>query len=484
MAIPDPARTHRTAVRPAAPRRTRWLLAGCALIGAAAGAAPLDPPAGDPLTTADPSGWLRTFTPTGSIDQDNAFFRSLGSNGRSCNTCHRQEDAWSLTPAGVQARFEASGGTDPLFRPVDGADSPLADVSTVDARRSAYSMLLRRGVLRVGMGIPAGAEFALDAVDDPYGFASAAQLSLFRRPLPATNLGYLSAVMWDGRESTAPFVPPMDAGVQQGTLVSSLRTQALHAIAGHAEGATPPSEADLEEIVAFETGLTTAQVRDDRAGLLNADDALGGPRILANQRYYIGINDTLGGDPAGAPFNAQAMALFSAWEATEGPVSGSGMRQARAQVARGERLFNTRVFQITSVGGLNDVLGQGAIEGTCSTCHNAPNVGNHSVTLPLDLGISDAGVRTADLPLYTLRNLATGQTVQTTDPGRALVTGRWADIGKFKGPILRALAGRAPYFHNGAAATIEDAIDFYDTRFAIGFTARERQDLAAFLRSL
>jgi cytochrome c peroxidase len=126
----------------------------------------------------------------------------------------------------------------------------------------------------------------------------------------------------------------------------------------------------------------------------------------------------------------------------------------------------------------------GAIAGTCSTCHNAPNVGNHSVTLPLDLGISAAAVRTPDLPLYTLRNIATGETVQTTDPGRALVTGRWADIGKFKGPILRGLAGRAPYFHNGAAASIEDAIDFYDTRFSIGFTARERQDLAAFLRAL
>jgi hypothetical protein len=462
----------------------RWLVAGCALIAAAAAAAPLDPPADDPLTTSDASGWLRTFTATGSIDPDNAFFQSLGSNGRSCNTCHRQEDAWSLTPAGVQARFEASGGTDPLFRPVDGADSPLADVSSVDARRTAYSMLLRRAVLRVGIGIPAGAEFSLDAVDDPYGFASAAQLSLFRRPLPATNLGYLSAVMWDGRESAGAFVPPMDAGVQQANLVASLRSQALHAIAGHAEGTVPPSEDDLEEIVAFETGLTTAQVRDDRAGLLNADDALGGPRILANQRYYIGINDTLGGNPTGAPFDPVAMGLFAAWDAPAVPASAAGVRQARAAVARGERVFNTRVFQITGVGGLNDALGVGAIAGTCSTCHNAPNVGNHSVTLPLDLGISAAAVRTPDLPLYTLRNIATGETVQTTDPGRALVTGRWADIGKFKGPILRGLAGRAPYFHNGAAASIEDAIDFYDTRFSIGFTARERQDLAAFLRAL
>ncbi len=47
----------------------------------------------------------------------------------------------------------------------------------------------------------AGAEFELVAVDDPYGHASAQDLSLFRRPLPATNLKFLSTVMWDGRET-------------------------------------------------------------------------------------------------------------------------------------------------------------------------------------------------------------------------------------------------------------------------------------------
>ena len=45
------------------------------------------------------------------------------------------------------------------------------------------------------------AEFELTSVDDPYGYASAAELSLFRRPLPTTNLKFLSAVMWDGRET-------------------------------------------------------------------------------------------------------------------------------------------------------------------------------------------------------------------------------------------------------------------------------------------
>jgi cytochrome c peroxidase len=124
------------------------------------------------------------------------------------------------------------------------------------------------------------------------------------------------------------------------------------------------------------------------------------------------------------------------------------------------------------------------LQGTCTTCHDTPNVGNHSVGLPLNIGLTDAQLRTPDMPLYTLTNLATGATVQVTDPGRALITGKWADIGKFKGPILRGLAARPPYFHNGSAATLTDVIDFYDARFAIGFTAQEQTDLLAFLQSL
>ena len=101
--------------------------------------------------------------------------------------------AWSITPASVQAKFNASNGTDPIFRLNDGANAPNLPVSTVAQRQTAYSMLLNRGVIRVGLPIPANAEFDLVAVDDPYGYASAKELSLFRRPLPTTNLSFLSA---------------------------------------------------------------------------------------------------------------------------------------------------------------------------------------------------------------------------------------------------------------------------------------------------
>src|SRR5262249_55133144 len=113
-----------------------------------------------------------------------------------------------------------------------------------------------------------------------------------------------------------------------------------------------------------------------------------------------------------------------------------------------------------------------------------PNVGDHSVRLPLDIGLTDASRRTPDMPLYTLRNKTTGATITTTDPGRALISGKWADVARFKGPILRGLAARAPYFHNGFAPTLDAVVDFYVDRFGVTFTAQEKSDLVAFLKAL
>jgi len=62
---------------------------------------------------------------------------------------------------------------------------------------------------------------------------------------------------------------------------------------------------------------------------------------------------------------------------------------------------------------------------------------------------------------------------EVTDPGRALITGKCADIGKLKGPILCGLAARAPYFHNRSAATLSDVVEFYNQRFGIGFTDQQ-----------
>jgi cytochrome c peroxidase len=97
----------------------------------------------------DPEGRFANFNPGGPTDtSSNAFFQDLGTNGRQCVTCHQASDAWSVTPPHIQARFNATHGTDPIFRPVDGANCPTADVSTLEERREAYSLLLTKGLIR------------------------------------------------------------------------------------------------------------------------------------------------------------------------------------------------------------------------------------------------------------------------------------------------------------------------------------------------
>jgi cytochrome c peroxidase len=433
------------------------------------------------------SGIAQTYSVAGVIDRTGAFFQSLGTNGRSCSSCHQEQEGWTITPRGVRQRFMLSAGTDPIFRTNDGASSPNADVSTLAARQSAYSMLLTKGLIRVGIGIPATAEFDLAAVDDPYGYANSSELSLFRRPLPTTNLKFLSTVMWDGRE-TFRDAASSDCVAGTGTCFASihfdLADQSNGATLGHAQAATPLTDAQREGIVAFETALFTTQVYDLHAGALDARGARGGPVALSQETVYFGINDTLVGDyRTKAPFTPTVMTLFDAWNTLDNRGS-SDLADARRAVARGQALFNRKPIAIRGVKGINDDLGIDALPGTCTTCHNTPNAGDHSIPMPLDIGVAAASRRTPDLPLYTLRNKATGETVQTTDPGRALITGKWKDVGRFKGPILRGVASRAPYFHNGMAKDLGEAVDFYDMRFGIGFTPQEKADLVAFLRSL
>src|SRR5262245_13032046 len=376
------------------------------------------------------SGVSETVTTAPALDPSNAFFQSLGTNDRACSTCHQPADGWTVTPSSIRRRFQKTNGFDPIFRLNDGAVCPTTDVSTLNARRRAYDLLLRKGLIRVALPIPSNAEFSLVDVDDPYN-CTGALLALFRRPLPSTNLKFLSGIMWDGRESHP-----------DKTFQENLTQQAIDATLGHAEAGLPPTADQLKQIVDFETALFTAQVEDRDAGPLNADSAFGGASAVSQQPFFIGINDPIGLNPTGAPFDPRAMTAFTAWLRLRG--GGQQTQEARRAIARGQELFNTRPITITGVGGLNDALGASEIAGTCTTCHDTPDVGNHSVAMPLNIGISDEANRTADLPLYTLVCSTTGEILRTSDPGRAMITGKCADIGKVKGPILRGLAARAP----------------------------------------
>ncbi|HCC57229.1 MAG TPA: hypothetical protein DEQ47_08180 [Solibacterales bacterium] len=442
----------------------------------------------------NPAGVIRTFSQNGDLDLTGPFFQSLGTNGRSCATCHQPSDAMSVAAAHVQARFDGSQGLDPIFRTNDGSNCDHdIDVSTVSGRAAAYSLLRTRGLFRITLAVPEARDFEVVSVNNSYGCSEANVISMYRRPLPGTNLKFLSTVMFDGRESSAQTgTTPINSSNYPQSLVDDLTHQAVDATLGHAQGLAPgPTAAQLQSIVEFEMGLSTGQAEASGSGSLSANGANGGPRAISQQDFFIGINDPVGLDPTNPVpfhFSTKIFDTFDSWQGSANPY-----QQA---VARGQEIFNTKSFTITGVPGLtgatfsNGVTVPSTIVSTCGVCHDSPNAGNHSVSAPLNIGVADPpggdnALDTGYLPVLTICERPTLATcVQITDPGRAMVTGKFADVGKFKGPILRGLAARAPYFHNGSAQTLQDVVDFYDSRFHIGFTAQEKLDLVAFLNSL
>src|ERR1700745_1295576 len=95
---------------------------------------------------ADATGIMATYSAAGRIDARGAFFQPLGTNGRTCATCHAQDQAMSLSVPQIPATFARSQGRDPLFAAVDGANCPT--VRTGD--RSGHSLMLKHGLVRIG----------------------------------------------------------------------------------------------------------------------------------------------------------------------------------------------------------------------------------------------------------------------------------------------------------------------------------------------
>ena len=205
--------------------------------------------------------------------------------------------------------------------------------------------------------------------------------------------------------------------------------------------------------------------------------------------------------PGDGKFTPAIFDTFGAWASLPA-------RDPRAAIARGEAIFNSKTINITGVAGINDDVSAGglvtggiaSLPGTCGTCHDTPNVGNHSFPTPLNIGTGDPGASdsTANmggldisyLPSITVcktdpsSGLPTSTCKTTTDLGQGLIDGNFDHVGKINGPILRGLSARAPYFHNGSAQTLLDAVHFYENRFGLALTHQEESDLVAFLQSL
>ncbi len=440
----------------------------------------------------DFTGFSGTYSNTGSVDLSGPFFQSLGTNGRTCETCHQPNNAFGLSAVDAKVRYFISRGKDPLFAQIDGSTCPTGPVDN--------SLVLNNGLIRIGLTVPPNStdasapQYTITAVQDPYGCALTTDsqgvktVSVYRRPLPTTNLGFLSAVMFDGRESLT--LPLNNGQTFPSNLNADLTQQAIDATLIHAQAGQAPTSAQLSGIVNFELALNSAQLFDFAAGDLSKK-ANGGAQYLSTQNYYPGINDSLGADPKGNTFTPDVFTIYSSFLNSRNP--------QQASIARGEQLFNTQPLTISNVPGL--ATGTQQIAGTCTTCHDTFNVGNHSFPLPLDIGTSHsplyetdpniaAGLNELQMPVLPVFELVctqgplAGNAYYTSDPGKALITGQCSDIGRGKGLILRGLAARAPYFHDGVAANLQQVVNFYNQRFQIGLTPQQMQDLVNFLQTL
>jgi cytochrome c peroxidase len=374
------------------------------------------------------AGFAAAFSTAGAIDLTNDFHTPQGTNGRSCATCHILTSGWSNRPIDDQLLFLFTQGTHPLFNIID-ANTPVSDVSTVQARRQSYSMLLQGKFLRLRKP-PVNAEFDVIAADDPFNFGTTANLLFFRTVPPTANFKTFT-VMWDGANTVGT------------DLRAGLVKQARGNVTGAQQGA-PATDEVINAIVDQELGFSFAQLFVFGAGRLDADGAHGGPAAQAAQPLVSGRFD-----------------LYDAWMGSHNP--------KRAQIARGQEIFNN----------VNVASGR-----RCSGCHDAANSGQNVSGAMFDIGTSNGSRRKADMAVYVLQNKTTTETKDTTDPGKGFVTGLWSDLNRFKTPTLRGLSSRGPYFHNGIAATLLDVVRFYEASLGFSFTRAEEADLVAFLSAL
>lgn len=505
---------------------------------------------GNTIVSHDKFGTMKTVSPGGPVDFNNAFFRPLGTTGTTCEHCHFATDAWGISAAHARKLFDDTKGTHPVFRPHSSNDPVRATQilndpnATVQDRRSVYSLMIDKAdaLARIQLclpadpstcpkgpgGTPTAADYYLADVIDPslpasvqhnpaayLAYTSSApgsnagnspQMWVHRRPLATTNFRFLTAALWDGRAQGLVANP---AGSNAGNPVTSTTRAAVVRVGADtikarllSPGEPAPANIDAlaEEMTEFQFSILTAQSELHGAGKLSSDGALGGPENLAGVNFYFGINDVLGA--FGEVFDIRVFTLYDAW------LSQDGKHKARREaVARGQELFNSARLTVQGVGGLNNATNvvlfdpngnsqtiAGPVPATiltgCGSCHDTPNAGDHSNRLPINIGVADpvpAGLGSqavADLPQFKLCKLDDSACTWTTDPGRAIRSGRYGHIGQFKGPILHGLAARAPYFHNGMARDLDDVVDFYDTRFNAHFSEKEKKDLITFLSSL
>ncbi|MFM2124806.1 MAG: hypothetical protein RL328_1257, partial [Acidobacteriota bacterium] len=240
-----------------------------------------------------------------------------------------------------------------------------------------------------------------------------------------------------------------------------------------------PTREELERIVAFESQIYMAQVHDGGIGKLVTP---GAPPALGP----LAMRDGKAGQSSGAAFQS-----FDMWKGSS--------NATMASIARGADLFMNRKFSIRDTAYINTASAGNPVQRTCATCHNAPLTGMDVSAGWVDVGTTNlraaaerpSGIESSELPVFKItcnKDAAPhpflGRTIYTTDPGRAMISGKCADVGAIVMQQLRGLSARPPYFVNGSAKTLRDVVNFYERRYGMGLTEAEKTDLVNFLGAL
>jgi hypothetical protein len=263
----------------------------------------------------------------------------------------------------------------------------------------------------------------------------------------------------------------------------SLEQQAIDAAHAHEQSRSPLTKAQLQQILDFESQVFVAQTTDLMAGDLAEVD---GPEALG--AWNLGR-----GKVASEVSHKPVFFTANDWKT---PIVGrmeDASRELRASIVRGNEIFASRIFLISGAANLDANGSSAPRRGTCATCHSSPLAGSNFAQRPMDVGTTilqhtpDSG----DLPLFKITcnkdvpaHPFLGRVIYSTDPGRALVTGKCSDVGSIVMQQLRGLSARAPYFANGSAASLRDVVDYYDRRFDMQMNEAEKQDLVHFLSVL
>ena len=431
------------------------------------------------------------------------FFTPLGTNGRACVSCHQPANAMSLSVAGLRDRWQTTNGMDPVFAAVDGSNCP----NLPQRDPASHSLLLNRGLIRVPLAWPPvnadgsakKVEFSIEVVHDPTGCNTNAMyglksenptVSVYRRPRPAANLKYVTSggsriLLKNGElsEMDPDTNRPSGMNFMADAREASLLTQARSAVMGHEQAKSAPTREQLEKIVAFESQVYMAQVVDGRIGKLAMPNGPAGLGPLAMRDSKAGVLGDNTYDP-----------VFKKFEMWLTPGEGQ-----MASIARGADIFMNRQFWIRDAAHINSIGLGNPIKRTCATCHNAQMTGQDLSAGWVDVGTTNfptwtepsTWAESSELPVFKVtcnKDAAPhpflGRTIYTTDPGRAMISGKCADVGSIVMQQLRGLSARAPYFANGAAKTLREVVDFYDRRFDMKLTDGEKDDLINFLGAL